>query len=229
VRFALVVALAISSVQQQPPKPAAPQLPPATQIGSVGKPPVQGPYEFTSDIGVFLIVVRADKAATFDAAMAKLKLAFAAPTASNERKRQAAGWRVLKSMENAAPVVVTPAASGTPPVGAPIPGAPAAPPAGGPGAPSGRVGGPPVVSPVPSVVVPVPSAATPNGVAPVGPPTVAYFFLIEPVAKKSSYDWIEIMRELAPNDVQSVYDQLKDSVVSATRIGVTELLKMGGS
>ena len=188
-RFLFAFALAVSIAQQQPPKPPPP-LPPATQIGTLGKPAVQGPYEFTSDIGVFLIVVRADKAPAFDAAMAKLKLAFAATTASNERKRQASGWRVLKSTELAAPVVVTP------PAAAPLPGIT-----------------PPVVPPPP--------------VAPVGPPTIAYLFLIEPVAKKASYDWIEILRELSPNEVQPVYDQLKGAIVSATRIGLTELLKMG--
>ena len=188
-RFLFAFALAVSIAQQQPPKPQP--LPPATQIGTVGKPAVQGPYEFTSDIGVFLIVVRADKAVAFDAAMAKLKLAFAATTASNERKRQASGWRVLKSTELAAPVVVTPPAASA------IPGA------------------------APAVVPTAP-------VAPVGPPTIAYLFLIEPVSKKSSYDWIEILRELSPNEVQPTYDQLKGAIVSATRIGLTELLKMGG-
>ena len=58
--------------------------------------------------------------------------------------------------------------------------------------------------------------------------TILYIWLIEPVAKKLSYNPIDILREGAPADVQAAYDLLKDSYVSITRIGLTEALKMGG-
>ncbi len=186
--------MALSIAQQTPPQvPPAKPAPPSTAQTPAAVPaaPVQGPYEFTSEIGAFLIVVKTDKAPAFDAAMAKLKQAFAVSNASSDRKRQAAGWRILKSTE------------ATPPVATVTPGAPATMPAATP-------------------AVPAAAPATP-------PPTITYLFLIEPVAKKTSYDPIEILRELLPNEVQAVYDQLKDSWVSATRIGLTELMKMGGS
>ncbi len=170
-------------VQKPPVNPAAG----ASQSPTTPAVPVQGPYEFTTDIGAFLIVIQADKAPMFDAAMAKLKQAFASSKASNDRRRQAAGWRVFKSAET------------------PTPGTPAIP--------------------------AVPATATSPAVAavPAGPATITYLFLIDPVAKKSSYDPIEIIKELLPDEVQSTYDQLQAGWVSATRIGLTELLKMGGS
>ena len=53
--------------------------------------------------------------------------------------------------------------------------------------------------------------------------------LIEPASKTTSYDPIAILKELSPADVQPVYDQLQASIVSITRIGLKELLKIGGS
>lgn len=179
-RFILVLALALSTAQQQPPK--LPPLP--IQTGALTL-PVQAPYEFTSDIGVFVIVVRVDKAAAFDAAMAKLKTAFAASTTSVARKHQAAGWRVFKSTETPTPST-------------------------------------------PAIAAVAATATTPAVAAvPAGPGLITYIFLIDPVSKKTSYDPIEILRELVPADVQAVYEQLKDSWVSATRIGVTELMRIG--
>ena len=149
-----------------------PQTPPAQtpQTPVTPKPPVtapvpprpQGPYEFTTDLGAFLIVVKSDKAASFDAAMMKLKQVIAAST-NKDRKAQATGWRVLKSTEE------------------PTDGA------------------------------------------------ITYLWLIEPVAKTSSYYPMDIIKELSPVDVQPVYDQLQTSIVSITRIGLKELAKMGGS
>lgn len=193
-RFLPVLAIAVSMfAEQQPPqKPPPVAVPVAAPTGAAqapGTPPVvalQGPYEFTSDLGAFLIVVKADKAALFDAAMAKLKLAFTQSTASATRKQQASGWRIFKSMETAtdvtAAIPATPATATTPAIAA------------------------------------VPASAG----------TITYLFLIDPVVKKTSYDPIEILRELLPNEVQAVYDQLKDGWVSATRIGLTELMRMGG-
>jgi hypothetical protein len=191
VSLALVVALTSFDLQQppaqQPPpaqqvppvsRPATPaQTPPATQTpavpGAAPAVPVQGDYEFVSEIGAFLIVVKADKVTAFEGAMTKLKQAFSVATAPATRKQQASGWRVFKSTEK----------------------------------PTGAL------------------AATATAPATAG--TVTYLFFIDPVVKKVSYDPIEIMRELLPNEMQSVYDQLKDSWVSATRIGLQDLMRLG--
>jgi hypothetical protein len=201
----LTLALAPQTPPQTPPPagakpPAAQPAPGQTPPGAPGGPGApaatpakpQGPYEFATDVGFFYVVVRNDKAAQFDAAMARLKQALASSTASPERKRQAQGWRVFKSSEAATP---TPAAAvPPPPAGAAAPAATATPPA-----------------------------------APAPVPTIAYILVIDPVVKKASYDPVEILKELARDDVQATYDQLRESVVSITRISVTELLKMGGS
>lgn len=180
-RFLLAAIVAASITQQQPP-PKLPTLPPVTPASNK---PVQAPYEFTTDIGAFLVVVKADKTGPFEAAIAKLKTAFALSTASADRKRQASGWRVLKSSETATPST-------------------------------------------PAVAAVAATATTPAVAAvPAGPAQVTYLFLIEPVSKKASYNMIEIMTELMPGEVQTVYDQLKDAILSTTRIGLTELLKMG--
>ena len=145
----IVSLLLMQAPPQTPPKPTVPA-------------PVQGPYEFTTDLGAFLIVVKSDKAAQFDGAMARLKQVISA-SSNKDRKAQAVGWRVLKSSEDATDGAIT------------------------------------------------------------------YLWLVEPAAKTASYDPIAIMKELSPADVQPVYDQLQASVVSITRIGLKELLKMGGS
>ena len=193
-RFLIALALAVTIAQQPPPaqKPPPATPPPATagqvpaKPGTLPAAPVQGPYEFTSDLGAFLIVVKADKVALFDSAMTKLKQALATSTASTARKHQASGWRVLKSTETATP-------------------------------------GSAAVAAVPATATTPAIAAVPAGSA-----TMTYILLIDPVSKKASYDPIEIMREISPDDVQAVYDQLSEAIVSATRIGLTELLKMGG-
>ena len=87
-------------------------------------------------------------------------------------------------------------------------------------------------TPAPTAAVPPPPAgAAAPAAAPATPPasaTISYILMIDPVVKKMSYDPIEIMQELMPNDVQPVFDQLRESIVSITRISVTELMKMGG-
>ncbi len=153
ISFALLLSLA----QTPPQTPATPKTPAAPAV-------VQGPYEFITDVGAFIVIVKADKAAAFDAAMAKLKLAFTATT-DKSRKSQGAGWRVLKSSEEA--------------------------------------------------------AATDG--------SITYLWLIEPVSKAATYDPIAILKEISPADVQPVYDQLQSAIVSITRVGLRELLKMGGS
>lgn len=139
--------------------PPMPQKPPVAAPASL---PVQGPYEFATDMGAFVVVVKSDKAASFDAAMSRLKQVFLTTTAK-DRKAQAAGWRVLKSSEEATDGAIT------------------------------------------------------------------YLWLIDPVAKAASYDPIAILKQISPADVQPVYDQLQASIVSITRVGLKELLKMGGS
>lgn len=144
-------ALLLLQTPQTPPKP-----PVAVAV------PVQGPYEFATDTGVFVVVVKLDKAASFDAAMSRLKQVLLTTT-DKDRKAQAAGWRVLKSSEEATDGAIT------------------------------------------------------------------YLWLIDPVAKAASYDPIAILKQISPADVQPVYDQLQASIVSITRVGLKELLKMGGS
>ncbi len=148
----LPFALLLLQTPQTPPKPAVAAPAPAV---------AQGPYEFATELGVFLIVVKSDKAAAFDAAMARLRQVLVAST-DKTRKLQASSWRVLKSAED------------------PTDGA------------------------------------------------ITYLWLIDPVAKTASYDPIAILKELSPADVQLVYDQLQSSIVSITRLGLKELLKMGG-
>ena len=138
----------------------APQTPPKPPVAAPA--PVQGPYEFATDLGAFVVVVKSDKAASFDAAMTRLKQVFLT-TNDKDRKAQAAGWRVLKSSEEATDGAIT------------------------------------------------------------------YIWLIDPVAKAASYDPIAILKQISPADVQPIYDQLQASIVSITRVGLKELLKMGGS
>lgn len=137
-----------------------PQTPPKPPVAVPA--PVQGPYQFATDLGAFIIVVKADKAASFDAAMSRLKQVFTT-TSDKDRKAQATGWRVLKSSEE------------------PTDGA------------------------------------------------ITYLWLIDPASKTASYDPIAILKEISPADVQPIYDQLQASISSITRVGLKELLKMGGS
>jgi hypothetical protein len=156
----LAVSLMLPQVAQTPPPPKPPVA--GTAATAQSPAPEQGPYEFVDDMGAFVIVVKAEKAAAFDAAMSRLRQVFAAST-DKARKQQAAGWRVLKSTEK------------------PTDGA------------------------------------------------ITYFWLIDSVAKTTSYYPIDILRELSPADVQPVYEQLQSAIVSITRVGLKELLKMGGA
>lgn len=151
----MIVAIPLALLLLQTPQtPQVPPKPPAA--------PVQGPYEFATELGAFIVVVKADKAASFDTAMARLKQVFVTTT-DKDRKAQSAGWRVLKSTEDATEGSIT------------------------------------------------------------------YIWLIDPVAKTASYDPIAILKQISPADVQPIYDQLQSSIVSITRVGLKELLKMGGS
>jgi hypothetical protein len=70
---------------------AAPQAPAAPAQAAAPAPP----RVFTGDIGFMYNVVKADKTADFEMAIAKLKEALA-KSEKPDRKAQAAGWRVLK-------------------------------------------------------------------------------------------------------------------------------------
>src|SRR6185436_20466970 len=94
--------LILSLLLPQPPQTPVPPKPAVTAPA----PKPQGPYEFATDLGAFLVVVKADKAASFDAAMMRLKQVIAAG-GSKDRKAQAAGWRVLKSSEDATDGAIT--------------------------------------------------------------------------------------------------------------------------
>lgn len=156
----MIAAMPLALLILLPQTPQTP-VPPKPLVTAPVPPRPQGPYEFTTDLGAFLIVVKSDKAASFDGAMARLKQVVATGT-DKDRKSQAIGWRVLKSSEE------------------PTDGA------------------------------------------------ITYLWLIDPVSKATTYDPIAILKELSPADVQPVYDQLQASIVSITRVGLKELLKMGG-
>ena len=156
----MIVPLALALVLSQAPSQAPPPQAPATPAAAAA---TQGPWEFTSEVGAILVVVKQDKATQFEAALQKLRTAFAQPNTPSARKQQASGWRVLKSTETATDGALT------------------------------------------------------------------YLFLIDPVTPKASYDPVAIMRELLPADTQAVFDQLQEAWVSATRIGLKDLLRMGGA
>jgi hypothetical protein len=75
--------------------PAAGQ---ASRPTPAAAPKPQGAFEFTTDIGAFIVVVKADQAAAFDAAMTKLKQTLNGDK-DTTRRALATSWRVLKSAE----------------------------------------------------------------------------------------------------------------------------------
>jgi hypothetical protein len=77
--------------------PPAQQTPPAAQQQTQQAPQ---PVTFPGDAAIVVHYIKADKAADFEAAMAKLKEALQ-KSQSPERKQQAAGWKVLKSPDPA--------------------------------------------------------------------------------------------------------------------------------
>jgi hypothetical protein len=73
----------------------SPQPPPVAEPKAAG-PPV--PRTFTSDAGVIFSAIKPEKAADFEAVMARVKDALA-KSSNPKRKQQAAAWRVFKSVE----------------------------------------------------------------------------------------------------------------------------------
>jgi len=106
---------------------------------------------FSTDAGVILNFVKADKAADFEAVMAKLKDALQ-KSEKPERKRQAEGWKIFRAAE--------------------------------PGA---------------------------NG-------SVLYVFVIDPAVKGADYTVSNILAEVFPNEVQSLYKQYAESFASGQNI-----------
>jgi hypothetical protein len=82
---ALVLAASVVTAEAQQPQA---QQAPATRL-------------FQNDAGMVLNFIKADKAADFEAVMAKLKEALA-KSEKPERKKQAASWKVFKGVEPAA-------------------------------------------------------------------------------------------------------------------------------
>lgn len=90
--FALAFAACCAVVFAQ--NPPAQQTPPAQQQAA---PP---PVTFSGDAAMVVNYIKADKAADFEAAMAKVKEALQKSQVP-ERKQQAAGWKVFKSPDPA--------------------------------------------------------------------------------------------------------------------------------
>ena len=87
--LAAAVALSATSAFAQAPAPPAPQ--PAQQAQ-----PASTPRVFSSDAGIVLHFIKADRTADFETVIAKLKEALAKST-DPERKAQAKSWKVFKS------------------------------------------------------------------------------------------------------------------------------------
>lgn len=121
---ALVPAAAMAQTTQQPPTqgtqppatssgqpPATPAQPPATpaQPPDAQQPAQQQPAApapgrtFSSDAGMLFNMIKPDKAADFEAIIAKVKDALA-KSPNPVRKQQAAGWKVFKSVEPGMPL-----------------------------------------------------------------------------------------------------------------------------
>lgn len=96
---ALITALVVSSAAvsaAQTPAPSQPQ--PAPSQPAPAAPAQPAGRVFGSDAGVIFNQVKADKAADFEAAMAKIKEALTKAT-DPVRKQQAASWKVFKAQE----------------------------------------------------------------------------------------------------------------------------------
>jgi len=98
----IIGVLSASAVQAHAQTPP-PQTPPAqTQPGQPASQAQAPPAtrSFSSDAGLVLNFIKADKTADFEAVLAKLKEALQ-KSDKPERKQQAAGWRVFKAVEPA--------------------------------------------------------------------------------------------------------------------------------
>jgi hypothetical protein len=98
-----VTALAAVSAAAQtaPQPPAAPAPAPGQAAATPPAAAVPTSRRFTSDAGVMFSVIKPDKAADFEAVMARVKEGLA-KSEDPKRKQQALGWRVFKGVEPAA-------------------------------------------------------------------------------------------------------------------------------
>lgn len=92
-----VVALMLAATPgfAQTPPPQTP--PPAQQPPAQPPAQVAPPLTFGSDAAILFNTIKADKTADFEAVMAKLKEAL--QKGNDQRKQQAASWKVFKSVE----------------------------------------------------------------------------------------------------------------------------------
>jgi hypothetical protein len=90
----MLVAAPLSALASDAPQAAAQQAAPQQ---AAPQPPAE--RKFTKQTGAFLNVIKADKVADFEAFIKKLHQALAATDKEN-RKSQAAGWRVFKLTSN---------------------------------------------------------------------------------------------------------------------------------
>lgn len=89
----LLLVLTLASLGLTAPRSPAPQQPPAAQQ-------TEGQVVFTGDAAIVLNYIKSDRAADFEAVMAKVKEALQrSPIPA--RKQQAAGWRIFKSSDAA--------------------------------------------------------------------------------------------------------------------------------
>jgi hypothetical protein len=91
-----IISILLAALLAQTPPPATAGQTPAQTPPAAPKP--QGDFEFTTEIGAFVVVVKADQVAAFDAAMTKLKQTLNADK-DTARRALASAWRVLKSSE----------------------------------------------------------------------------------------------------------------------------------
>jgi hypothetical protein len=98
-----VTALAAVSAAAQtaPQPPAAPAPAPGQAAATPPAAAVPTSRRFTSDAGVMFSVIKSDKAADFEAVMARVKEGLA-KSEDPKRKQQALSWRVFKGVEPAA-------------------------------------------------------------------------------------------------------------------------------
>jgi hypothetical protein len=88
--------LAAAPAAAQPP---APQLPAAPGQPAAPPPAVPASRRFTSDAGMVISTIKADKIADFEAVMTRVKEGLAKST-NPQRKQMALSWRVFKALES---------------------------------------------------------------------------------------------------------------------------------
>jgi hypothetical protein len=101
--LAVVISAAAPAPSQTPAQTSTtqtPAQPPAAQTpaGQTPPPAVPASRKFTSDAGMMISVIKADKTADFEAIMVRIKEALA-KSQDPKRKQQALNWRVYKGLE----------------------------------------------------------------------------------------------------------------------------------